>query len=141
MNNRLKKGFSLVEMLVVVAIIGILSTVLYVGYSKYVDKSAKNAIEKEASDVMNVFEVAFVDHQAVGRASNAEVNETNFYGFDELYNISLKNTYNSLVDQGLPRNVYLRFDKEKTHVLYDHNGYTAYYNISAKKIDKVEKQQ
>jgi type IV pilus assembly protein PilA len=43
MKNIVKKGFSLIELLVVVAIIGILAGIAIVGYSSYVD-SAKDSV-------------------------------------------------------------------------------------------------
>jgi len=43
MKNIIKKGFSLIELLVVVAIIGILAGIAIVGYNSYVD-SSKDAV-------------------------------------------------------------------------------------------------
>ena len=43
MNRRLRKGFSLVELLAVIVIIGILSTVSIVAYNRYISKSRDEA--------------------------------------------------------------------------------------------------
>ncbi len=136
---KLKSGFSLVEMLVVVAIIGVLSTVLYTSYTKYVEKSQRSVITKEASDVMNVFEVAFIEHQANGRLENATIDITNYYNFNEMKRLNLKNAYAQASGKTLPSEVYLQYDDDETHIMYEHNGYVAYYSIEDKKVDNVEK--
>ena len=47
MKKKLKKGFTLVEMLVVVAIIGILSTILYSSYSRYIRSTKITVAQSE----------------------------------------------------------------------------------------------
>lgn len=141
--KKLKKGFSLVEMLVVVAIIGVLSTVLYTSYKQYVDKSQKAVIEKEAVDVMQVFETAFIEHKANGRLTTETITVDNAYNFDELVTVSISNPLKTLYQKAtgnpLPSNVYLQWNEDETHIMYEHNGYVAYYNIADKKVDEIEK--
>ena len=48
MKNKLLKGFSLIELLVVVAIIGILAGIAIVGYNSYVDNARAAVIDENA---------------------------------------------------------------------------------------------
>ena len=60
-----KKGFTLIEMLVVIAIIAILSTVLIVGYSSFIDDANKSNAEAEAHQVEVLINAALMTKKAV----------------------------------------------------------------------------
>lgn len=54
MSNKLKKGFTLVELIVVIAIIAILSTVSVVGYSAFIKNANQSKVDQELAQVENI---------------------------------------------------------------------------------------
>ena len=60
MRKNNKKGFTLVELLVVIAILAILASVAVVGYTAFVDKANKSAAESEAHPIDTSIEAAFM---------------------------------------------------------------------------------
>lgn len=54
MYKKLKKGFTLVELIVVMAIIAILSTVAVVSYSVFIEKANQSRVDSELSQIANV---------------------------------------------------------------------------------------
>jgi type IV pilus assembly protein PilA len=56
MNKKLEKGFSLVELLVVVAIIGVLAGVGIVGYQSYTESAKEKVAEANFNSVVRFFE-------------------------------------------------------------------------------------
>ena len=63
MMNKLQKGFTLIEVLITVAIIGILGAIAYPSYSTFVTKSNRAEPQKELLELANLMEQYFIDHR------------------------------------------------------------------------------
>lgn len=66
MKKRLKKGFTLVELVVVIAIIAILSAVSVAGYFGFTTNARKTATKQEAKDIANLILVVAADEETTG---------------------------------------------------------------------------
>ena len=64
MKKNAKKGFTLVELLVVIAILAILATVSVVGYSAFIDSANKSNAETEAHQVEGIINASLMAGEA-----------------------------------------------------------------------------
>ncbi len=65
------KGFSLVELIIVIAIMAILVGVLAPVYLQYIDKTNKAADVSAVGDMMNAMETTLIDNAARGAATTS----------------------------------------------------------------------
>lgn len=78
MKKRLnKKGFTLVELIIVIAIIAVLAAVLAPQYIKYVEKSKISTDESVAAELLAAAKVAVVDEDHAVTAGTIAFNGTN----------------------------------------------------------------
>ncbi len=61
--KKLNKGFTLIEVLISIVIIGIMSAVTILSYKGYVKMSNESATKQELAQVAQVFEVGALDNQ------------------------------------------------------------------------------
>lgn len=71
MNTR--KGFTLVELLVVIAILAILATVSVVGYTSYIEGAEETAAQTEAASIHDAITVALVQDKNIKLEKTAAV--------------------------------------------------------------------
>ena len=61
MRNNKKKGFTLVELLVVIAILAILATVSTIGYTAFVGKANQSVVDTEAAQIAKAISLDLMD--------------------------------------------------------------------------------
>lgn len=71
--KKTKKGFTLVELLVVIAIIAILSTVSVVGYTSFVGKANQTKADTELKQIVTYINSEFADDGKWGDLKKSEV--------------------------------------------------------------------
>ena len=140
MKKKIKKGFTLVELLVVMAILAILSTVSVVGYLGFTEKAKQSKLETEmvqvrevvrgmlldGSDVL-VGETTFSMENGVVTVDGSTITDENFVtAFTDL---------KSLNDETVPNEFAL---SGTTALTYTTDGYTATWTFANDEI-KVSK--
>lgn len=63
-NKRVKQGFSLVELMIAVAIVGILAAVAYPSYTRYVINSNRSAAQSHLMDIAQLEQQYLLDNRA-----------------------------------------------------------------------------
>ena len=71
-----KKGFSLVELIIVIAIMAVLVAILAPQYLKYVDKSRQSADDTTADEILKAAQVAMADEKIATAISGLSGNVT-----------------------------------------------------------------
>ena len=71
--KQMKKGFSLVELLTTVGIIGILSAVAIPSYNKYRQNAAEAAAENSAENLIKAFQACLSDGTLIGTCATANI--------------------------------------------------------------------
>ncbi len=121
-----KSGFTLVEMLVVVTIIGILSTTIYSGYQRYINGAKYQVAEAQFTSIVECYEIAMVDNLKRNRGADEELNPENFQSYYELLTMDLKATFNYISDKKLSSDVVLEVDEN--NIVYKCNGVVLTYD-------------
>tara|TARA_B100001093_G_C26446314_1_gene850364 strand:- start:125 stop:616 length:492 start_codon:yes stop_codon:yes gene_type:complete len=90
----MNKGFSLIELLVVMAIIGILAAAGAVAYNGFLSSSKINATVKQHNEIVKFIKVSYVNCEL----NNNQITLKNYHGKD--YN------FNCMTDPGVWRNAF-----------------------------------
>jgi type IV pilus assembly protein PilE len=73
MNNRILKGFTLIELMIVVAIVAILAAIAYPSYQQYVIRSNRSAAQQFVLDVAQRQEQFLMDNRAYAATTAADL--------------------------------------------------------------------
>ena len=145
MKKRLKKGFTLVELVVVIAIIAILSAVSVAGYFGFTTNARKTATKQEAKDIANLILVVAADEETTGVTNDGKkvtltyevVTEdsavaTGKYKSDADALIAALATagWTMPTDATLAETATTTTDKEITELKYTNNGYVCTINAA-----------
>lgn len=133
MNKKRKLGFTLVEMLVVVAIVGILSTVLYSSYKRYLNTTKLTVCESELHTIVECFEAAMVVNQRT-QTKDGEITPESFTNFNELLTLDLVETYNYISEIKLPTTVSLEVDEGQIIYTDSLDGVELIYDTAKREI-------
>ena len=99
MINNKKRGFTLIELMAVIAIIAILSAVLIPTISGYINRSKKSVVIDQCKRLYNVIELREVEEQFTFKNNEKQVKDifekdASFYDYD----LIKKDDYNKILD-------------------------------------------
>lgn len=94
-NKLIKKGFTLVEMLVVIAIIGVVSSIIYVSYNKYVGTAKITSVKAELLEIVDVFETEMVNNSTQNLGVGITPSSTTYTNYEEFQHIVKQNDYDA----------------------------------------------
>lgn len=120
-NKKNEKGFTLVELLVVVTIMGLLGTIIAKNYTNYVNKSRVLVVEEQLNEIIKTFDMAFVE--SIDFAGTELNNFTDLMNFEDI-----KEVYETLSGNSLPERSTLTM--EGTTITYTNDGKTATYSYA-----------
>ena len=142
MKKRLKKGFTLVELVVVIAIIAILSAVSVAGYFGFTTNARETATKQEAKDIANLILVVAADEETTG-VTNDGTKVTLTYTATEGSTTDAAELVKALANAGwtMPTDAKLTevietgvtngaTDKKITELKYTNNGYVCTINAA-----------
>ena len=117
---KLKNGFSLVELLVVVAIIGVLAGVGIVGYDRYVENTKQKVFEQNVSTILRAidFEYTVVANKLssamneVDSTGTATGNKVNADSTCETFNFSIKEHFKDFKNPWFPTKKMITIDTQ-----------------------------
>jgi len=86
MIGKKNKGFTLIEVLITIAIVGILTSIAYPSYTQYVIQSNRAEPQRELLELANLMEQHFIDHRTytndlslLGRSASSYTTESGNY--------------------------------------------------------------
>lgn len=121
-----KKGFTMIEMLIAVTIMGILASMMVVQYGDYVKRSEEAVIKHELNQIIHVIDTAIASGNAyIGEGFDIPV--TSYYDLSKPDDF--KQIYELETEVALPGELKIY---EGTILAYTHNNRTAYYDYIAR---------
>ena len=97
-------GFTLIELMITVAIIGILATIAYPSYQQYIQRSSRSAAQSQMMEIANRQQQYFLANRAYADKSALEAG-----GYALPSDVSSKYTYNIVLSDGPPPSYVINF--------------------------------
>lgn len=97
-------GFTLIELMITVAIVAILASVAYPSYQQYMQRSSRSAAQSQMMEIANRQQQYFLANRAY-----ADKDELEAGGYSLPSDVSKKYTYNIVLSDGPPPSYVINF--------------------------------